>query len=83
MNPLGNGNISGGLSPQVLDAIKKVKVIMRTAKGDPTALIQQMNNPMANQILQMLQSQNSNDVFMAMAKNMGVDPNAILRELQN
>lgn len=82
MNPLGNGNI-GGLSPQIKNTIQQVKNAMQVLKGNPIGLIKQMNNPMANQVLKLLETKNPNEVFMSMAKEMGVDAEAILKELQS
>lgn len=81
MNPLGNGNIqNGGISPQIMQNIQKVKGMMGMFQGNPMMMMQQ--NPMFNQVLQMCNGQNPKDVFMSLCKQQGCDPNAILRELR-
>ena len=79
MNPM-NNLYGGGLSPQMMQNIQKVKNMMRMANGNPTAMLQQ--NPMYNQLMQMTQGKNPRDVFYSMARSQGVDPDAFLRELQ-
>ena len=78
MNPLGNG---GGLSPQLLNNIQRVKGLMQMANGNPMMLLQ--NNPQMRQVMQMLQTQNPEQVFRSMANQMGVNPNDILSQLRN
>ena len=78
MNPLGNG---GGLPPQLLNNIQRVKGLMQMANGNPMALLQ--NNPQMRQVMQMLQTQNPEQVFRNMANQMGVNPNDILSQLRN
>lgn len=79
MNPLGNGNI-GGLSPQLMQNIQQVKQMMSMAQN-PNLLLQQ--NPMLNQIMQAYRGQNPRQVFETLARQKGVDPEAIIRELQS
>lgn len=79
MNPLGNGS---GLTPQVLNAIRQAKGMMSFANGNPMEMLRQMNTPQANQVLQMLQTQNPQQVFNSLAGQMGLDANAIMNELR-
>lgn len=51
------------------------------ANGNPMAILQ--NNPQMRQVMQMLQTQSPEQVFNAMAKNMGVNPNDILNQLRS
>ena len=81
MNPLGSGG--SGVSPQILENIRQIKGIMGLSGNNPMEILQRMNNPMANQVLQMLQTQNPQQVFMSMTRQIGVDPNAIIRELRS
>lgn len=74
MNPLGNGNV-GGISPQMRQGIQQVKNIMHM--GNPMA------NPQLAQVMQMCQGQNPEQVFYAMCKQRGIDPNAFLQELRS
>ena len=84
MNPLGNGNLGNRLPPELMQNIQQVKNMMKMFNGNPNAMLQQMgqNNPMLNQIMQMCKGQNPENVFMSMARQMGIDPNAILNELR-
>ena len=59
MNPIGSfNNGSNNLSPQMIKNIQQVKNIMKMANGNPMQMLQQMNNPMATQVAQMLKTQN-------------------------
>lgn len=75
MNPLGNGNV-GGITPQMRQGIQQVKGLMQMASGNPMA------NPQIAQVMQMCQGQNPEQVFYAMCKQRGIDPQAFLRELR-
>lgn len=79
MNPLKNNNNSG-LSPQMMQGIQNVKGIMNMANGNIEGIAKQ--NPMFGQVMQMCQGQNPKDIYMGMCKQMGVNPNTILKELQ-
>lgn len=82
MNPLGKGTIPvNTLSPQMMQGLKQIKGMMQMMNGNPMALAQQ--NPMFNQVMQMCKGQDPQQVFMAMCKQRGVDPDAILKELRN
>ena len=84
MNPLGNGNLSNqnvGIPPQLRQNIQQVKGMMGMFRGNPSQMLQQ--NPMFNQVLQMCKGQNPQSVFIEMCKSRGLDPNAIINELQN
>ena len=81
MNPLSNGNMqSGGIPQQLMQSINSVKMMRNMAKGDLSMLANQ--NPAVRQVMQMLQGQDYRSVFMQMCKQQGVDPQAILNELQ-
>lgn len=79
MNPLGNGNV--GLNQGISQNIQQVKQMMKMFNGNPTEIIKQ--NPMLNQIMQTYRGQNPQQIFMNLCKQRGVDPNAILKELQS
>lgn len=82
MNPLRNNTSS--IPPDIMSGIKQIKSIMGMSNGNPTQILQQLGNqnPMFNQVLQMCKGQNPQQVFMSMCKKRGIDPNAILNELQ-
>ena len=79
MNPLGNGNF-GGLSPQMMKNIQQVKGLMQMTKGNPMALAKQ--NPAIAQAMQMCKGQNPEQMFYAMCKQQGINPETILNELR-
>lgn len=81
MNPLGNNSQTNQLSSQLMQNIKQVKDMMQIMRGNPIALAQQ--NPMFNQVLQLCKGQNPQQMFLAMCKKQGIDPEAILNELRN
>ncbi len=82
MNPLGNGNVNvGGITPQMRQGIQQVKGLMQMANGNPMALMQ--NNPQLAQVMQMCQGQNPQQVFVAMCKQRGIDPDAFMNELKS
>lgn len=78
MNPM--NNLSGGFSPQLMQSIQNAKSMMQMMNGNTNYLLQQ--NPAFNQVMQMTQGKNPKDVFYSMARSKGVDPDALLRELQ-
>jgi hypothetical protein len=85
MNPLGNKPVQNqSIPPQLMKGIKQVKGIMSMANGNPNALLQQMgqNDPRISQVLQMCQGQDLQKMFMSMCQAQGVDPNAVMNELQ-
>lgn len=81
MNPLGNGNASVGLTPQMQQNIQQVKGMMQMMRGNPAAFMQQ--NPMLAQVLQMCQGQDPQRLFYQMCQQKGINPEMILRELRN
>lgn len=82
MNPLGNNPPQNNqLPPQMRQNIQQVKELMQVLQGNPAQLMQQ--NPMLNQVMQMCKGQDPQQVFMAMCKQRGFDPQAILDELRN
>lgn len=85
MNPLGNGNLGNGLSPELMQNIQQVKNMMKMFNGNPNAMLQQMgqNNPMLNQVMQMCKGQNPENVFKSMCKAKGIDPEQILNQFRN
>lgn len=84
MNPLANSGLSNGLPPEIMQNIYQVRGMMKMCNGNPNAILQQIgeNNPMLNQVMQMCKGHNPQEVFMSMAKQRGIDPNAILNELR-
>lgn len=88
MNPmLGLLNQSKGLSQQVnnLSQIKNMMNILRTA-NNPQAMLQMMiqKNPQLKSVMDYINQHGGNpqQAFYAMAKEKGVDPNEIIRILQ-
>lgn len=77
MNPLGNGNI---LPPQLRQNIQQIKQMMNVFRGDTNALIQQ--NPILNQVMQTYKGRDPQQIFNILAKEMGVNPEAFIRELR-
>ena len=75
MNPLGNGNI-GSLPVGLKQNIQQIKMMM----NNPAAILQQ--NPMISQIMQTYKGQDLKSVFYNLAQQKGVNPDAILNELQ-
>ena len=71
MNPLGRGNT---LSPQLQQNIQQIKALMHG--GTP-------QNNMLQQVMQMCQGRNPETIFRSMCQQRGIDPDAVLRELQN
>lgn len=69
MNPLGGPQST--LPPQVLQNIQQVKQMMNSTQ-----------NPMLNEVLQMCKGRNPQEVFMALCKQRGIDPEAVLKELR-
>lgn len=85
MNPLGKNPIQNQvIPPQLMKGIKQVKGIMSMANGNPNALLQQMGqqDPRIGQVLQMCQGQDLKQMFMSMCQAQGIDPNAVIKELQ-
>lgn len=81
MNPLGNGNTNNVcIPPQMQQSIQQVKGMMNMMSGNPMAMAQK--NPMMNQVMQMCQGQNPEQVFYAMCKQRGIDPQAFLNEFR-
>lgn len=80
MNPLGNGYTGGNLPPQLKQNIQQVKQMMNMFNGNPNTLIQQ--NPMLNEIMQTYKGQSPQQIFMELARQRGIDPNAIINELR-
>lgn len=87
MNPLNNGTNNQGLSPQLMQSINQIKNIMNMVSGNPNQIFEQLSkqNPQFNQILQMCsgQGQNPEQLFYAMCKQQGIDPNAVIKQLRN
>lgn len=84
MNSSGIG-MGNGLPPQLMQSIQNIKGIMKMANGNPQQILQQMggNNPMFNQVMQMCNGQNPEKVFYDLCKQQGIDPQAVLKQLQN
>ena len=67
MNPL--FNLLGGQNPMMA----QIKNAVAMVKGDPNA----MNNPQVQQLIQ--QHGSAQNAFYALARQMGVDPNEVMR----
>ena len=80
MNPLGNGNIGNNLPLGLQQNIQQAKQLMNMFNGNPQQIIQQ--NPMLNQIMQTYKGQDLKSVFYSLASQKGIDPEAIINELQ-
>jgi transketolase N-terminal domain/subunit len=70
MNPL--FNLLGGQNPMMA----QIKNAVAMVKGDPNA----MNNPQVQQLIQ--QHGSAQNAFYALAKQMGIDPNEVMRMLR-
>ena len=70
MNPL--FNLLGGQNPMMA----QIKNAVAMVKGDPNA----MNNPQVQQLIQ--QHGSAQNAFYALAKQMGVDPNEVMRRIR-
>lgn len=68
MNPLFN-LLGGGQNPMM----SKIQNAVAMVKGDPNA----MNNPQVQQLIQ--QHGSAQNAFYALAKQMGLDPNAVMK----
>lgn len=78
MNPLGNGNV---LPMNLKNNVMQAKQLMNLFNGNPMQVLQQ--NPMLNQIMQTYRGQDLKNVFYNLAQQKGVNPDAIINELQN
>lgn len=70
MNPL--FNLLGGQNPMMAQIRNAVAMV----KGDPNA----MNNPQVQQLIQ--QHGSAQNAFFALAKQMGIDPNEVMRMIR-
>lgn len=70
MNPL--FNLLGGQNPMMA----RIKNAVAMVKGDPNA----MNNPQVQQLIQ--QHGSAQNAFYALAKQMGIDPNEVMRMIR-
>ena len=70
MNPL--FNLLGGQNPMMA----QIKNAVAMVKGDPNA----MNNPQVQQLIQ--QHGSAQNAFYALSKQMGVDPNEVMRMIR-
>lgn len=84
MNVLRNPNFAakaaGGLPPQLAQGIQQAKGLMAAMRGNPAAMLGQ--NPQMAQVLRMCGGQNPEKVFRAMCSQRGIDPEAVVRQLQ-
>ena len=81
MNPIMQQLNRNALNPQ----IQQIKNLMRMAQGGPQGMVQNMlqSNPQYRQIMELVK-QNGNDprqAFYSLAKQKGIDPDEIIREL--
>lgn len=86
MNPLNNGmNNNHGLPPQLSQSIQQMKGMMNMASGNPNQIFEQLSrqNPAFNQVLQMCNGKNPKDVFYEMCQQRGINPDEVLKRLQN
>lgn len=72
MNPL--FSLLGGQNPMMA----QIKNIAQMMKGDPQAMLN--SNPQAQQLIQ--QHGSAQNAFYALAKQMNVDPNEVMRMLR-
>lgn len=65
----------------------QIKNMMKLVKtnGNPTQLLQSMsqNNPQLKQVMTMVNGKNPKEVFYELAKQKGVNPDDILKELNS
>lgn len=71
---------AGGLPPQLAQGIQQAKGLMAAMRGNPAAMLWQ--NPQMAQVLQMCGGQSPEKVFRAMCSQRGIDPEAVVRQLQ-
>lgn len=80
-NPLNNMN------PQLMNGMNQIKNMMSQLRmaRNPNLMMQQLaqSNPQFAQVMQMCGTQNPKDVFYSMCSQRGIDPNEIIRNLQN
>ena len=74
--------------PQLQKNISNIRNMMRTLRGvqNPNDILQQIatNNPQMGKVLSMVKTSGKSpkDLFYSLAQEKGVDPNEILRQLQ-
>lgn len=77
---------SGGLSPQVTQALERIKPLINIANTsqDPQKTIKELGakNPQINSILQMLNGQNPDAVLYGLLKSNGINPDDIANYLK-
>ena len=81
MNPIMQQLNRNAVNPQ----IQQIKQMMQMVKGGPQGMVQNMlqNNPQYKQIMELVR-QNGNDprkAFYSLAKQKGIDPDEIIKEL--
>lgn len=69
--------------PPQIQQVKQLMSMVNNA-SNPQQMIQQLakNDPQLNQVMQMCKSGNPKDIFYALCKQKGVDPNSILNQLR-
>lgn len=72
------------LQPNNMAQIKNMMKLVKS-NGSPTQLLQSMsqNNPQLKQVMTMVNGKNPKDVFYELAKQKGVNPEDVLKELNS
>lgn len=80
-------NPLSSMNPQMMNGMNHIKSMMSQLKmaKNPSLIIQQLaqNNPQFAQVMQMCGGHNPKDVFYKMCSQRGINPDEIIRNLQN
>lgn len=80
-----SGNVPNmGMFKQAVQSAKRMMGMLQTVKDPQAALMKvAQQNPQLNQVMQLVGGRNPKDVFYEECRKHGIDPNAVLSELQN
>lgn len=80
-----SGNVTNmGMFKQAVQSAKRMMGMLQTVKDPQAALMKvAQQNPQLNQVMQLVGGRNPKDVFYEECRKHGIDPNAVLSELQN
>lgn len=78
-----NHNFGGSMQNPQIQQVRQLMNAFRNS-ANPQQMLAQMaqNNPQFSQVMQLCQNGNPKDVFYALCKEKGVDPNTILNQLR-
>lgn len=79
------GNIPNmGVFKQAAQSAKRMIGLLQTVKDPRSALMKvAQQNPQLNEVMQLVGGRDPKEVFFEECKKHGIDPNAVLAELQN